>query len=538
MGSEARRLEPVAIDEQAERATGDAIPLSLLLVLEFLIVAVLQLPFDLGFDTFAFGDRGDWLMVNHLAARGMRPAVDFLYYYGLLPVWLSAGWFGTFGNTPYAFEAVSLLCGMTMALAIGRIARSLCLPKPARLLAVAALPFAVITSYFSIAHAVDAALLCNALAEQAAGRRANALALATAACFAKPSMGYVYGFVLLVIGIAEIYRYGGISRRRIDWSAIGRMLLPAIATGGVLALLLAFKYGASSLFTTLLPLAGMKAYAAMDFGFFRGNGSVFWHGRPVYLYFLTAVGFWLAASIWLAAAGLASLWRLIRGHNEASRRRDEFVVTVAVLHTLFVTEFFGGPLSWMDYSYILVLGAMATCTAERFRYVVVCALALAAAVGQGGALGTDVALWRERAPSSITAGLWASAAQRSALVEMTAELHGRSAQMISADGCATLLLPQFQVHDYAYLDLGAQSKAGTMTQLANAPIVVLAVAPDTLNAADFWPQLKLLLARRELVMKNDSYAVYRKHEKGARSHRIQMTAARARLTRPRRRWLR
>ncbi|HJU28187.1 MAG TPA: hypothetical protein VJ718_03395, partial [Candidatus Binataceae bacterium] len=393
------------------------------------------------------------------------------------------------------------------------VARSLRLPAPARWLAITALPFAVMTSYPSIAHAVEAALLCNALAEQAAGRPANALALATAACFAKPSMGYVYGFILLVIGIAELYRSGGIGRARVDWGAIGRMLAPAAATAGALAMILGYIYGPRSLIMTLVPLAGMKNYAALNFGFFRGFGSYFWHGTPIRFYFVSVVGFWIAASIWLAAAGLVSLWRLISGADESSRARQEFVATTAIMHTLFVTAFFAGPMSWSFYSYVLVLGAMASCTTRRLTRFAVAALVVTAATGQAGFRAADIGLWRTRDPSTVTAGLWATTRERSTLAQAVAALHGRRAELISAQGAAPLLFPSaFEHSDYAYLLPGVTSDkqfARVIANIAAAPLVVAVVAPDYGDALDFWPQIKPILARRELVMKNYYYAAYR-----------------------------
>jgi hypothetical protein len=515
MGDEAGRLEAASINKPAgekAEAAGIAARLPLLLGLEFLIVFVMRIPYDSGFTAFAFGDRGSWLTVSALVRRGMRPAVDFGYDYGLLPVWLSAGWFGALGDSPRAYHAASLLCGIAMVAAIARMAHSLRLPQAVVPLAIAALPFAVMTSYPSMAHAVEAALLCNALAEQAADRRANALALAAAACFAKPSMGYLYGFVLLVFGISDLYNRGGIARGRVDWIALRRLLMPAAATTAAMMAILGFAYGPQSLFLTLLPLAGMKNYAAFHFGFFRGSGKYFWYGAPILFYFVSVTGFWIAASIWLAGAGLIALRRLMRGCEKSSRRRDEFVVATAVLHTLFVTMFFAGPSSWSYYSYILVMGAMAACTAERARRLAVAALAVVAAMGQIGSRAADLTLWHKRAPSAVTAGLWATARGRNALAEAIAALRGHRAELISGQGGAPLLLPQFKRHDYAYLLPGVVSDAKmarVVARFAAAPLVVAVVAPGYGDALDFWPQIKQVFAHREVVMKNDFYVVYR-----------------------------
>ncbi len=156
---------------------------------ETLAYALFRLPTDLGFDANAFGDRGDFLSISYLVAHGSRPAIDFGYHWGVAPILLAQLWFALFGATPQANEAIMVVCALLVAIGIARMAAALRLGTLGIVLLVVALPFAFPT--FTLTYALEAALLSNALAEQAAQRRSIALVLTTAACFVNPSMAYL-----------------------------------------------------------------------------------------------------------------------------------------------------------------------------------------------------------------------------------------------------------------------------------------------------------------------------------------------------------
>lgn len=488
----------------------------LLLDLELLIIAALRIPHDLAFDAFAFGDRGSWLTLHYLVAHGARPALDFGYQYGLLPIWIGAGWFGLLGATPYTYQAAMVVCGVLMAWAIARMVQSFHLPFICTALAVIALPFAIQSSYLSMAHATEAVLLANALAEHAAGRRSIALALATAACLVKPSMGYVYGFVLLVFIALDLHRRGLLGTGHDQRRELLRELAPAAITGAALTIILAATYGLRPLAMTLLPVTGITNYAAMHNGFFHGMGSYFWYGAPVLYYFGSVLGFWFAASIWLSAAAMIALWRLLRGSDATAARWNEFVVSAALLHIAFVIGFFGGASSWSYYSYILVMGAIAACSGDRVRYTIAAALTVLAATGQTSFRVADFASWRDGAPAVEMAGLWASADERRAWTAALDSLGGRSAALISSEGGAPLFFPQLQRYELLCLvpgDINTQQFDRAVREFSEAPMIVAVVDPLFGNALDFWPSLRELLAKRELVLRNRFFAVYR--ESGA-----------------------
>jgi len=508
-------VDKIFESQAASPTTGTgAVRLWLLLNLELLIIAALRLPHDLGFNAFAFGDRGSWLTLHYLVTHGGRPALDFGYQYGLLPIWLSEIWFGLFGATPHAYQAAMVVCGLLITWPIARILQICRRRFVCTALAMTALPFAVQSSYPSMAHAVEAVLLCNALAEQAAGRRNIALALATAACLVKPSMGYVYSFVLLVFIALDLHRRGLLGTGRAERCELCRMLAPAAITGISLILVLAAIYGPISLAMTLLPITGVKNYAAMNYGFFHGMGSYFWYGIPVLYYFGSVIGFWFAASLWLIAAAMIALWGLLRGGDETTGRWNEFVLSAALLHVAFVTVFFGGSSSWSYYSYIPVIGAIAACTADRTRCAIVgTALTVLAASGQTSFRVADLISWRDLTPAADTAGLWASADERSAWTAALDSLGGRKAALISGEGAAPLLFPQFEQYDFLCVvpgDISAEQFDHAMREFSQAPMIVAVVDPLFGDALDFWPPLRNLLARRELVLRSRFFAAYRK----------------------------
>lgn len=487
---------------------------------EVILIGILRLPFDLSFISFAFADRGSWLTVCDLVAHGARPGVDFGYCYGLFPIFLSSGWFKVLGATPFAYQAFMAGCGLVMAWAIARMAHALKFPFAANVLLLIALPFAIQSTFPSAAHALEAVLLCSALAEHSAGRRGTALALVTASCFTKPSMGYLYGLALLILIQVDLYR----RRRELGrnlWRTTLKGLAPATITGSLLLLILAASYGTQSLVQTLMPFTGIRMYAALRFGFFHGAGREFWSGMPPAFWFGSVIAFWFAASVWLTAAGIVSLIRLTRrGQDDLARRRDEFIVTVAILHAAFVTAFFAGPSSWTYYSYILVMGAAAACTGLRVSHVMALVLTALAATGQTSQRVADMSMWRTESRSPSTAGLWASSKTRQQWTTIVTALHGRRAAMISAQGCAPLLAPQIlERNDFAYLIPGiatSEQLHDALQRFADAPMVVVVIAPGYGAALDFWPQIKTMLARRRLVLQNGFYALYANPAAGTR----------------------
>src|SRR5439155_26645472 len=171
-----------------------------------------SLPPLVAFENVAFRDQGWPLTVDAMVADGWVPTRDFGYFYGLLTLATDRAWFAAAGRTPWAAAGLTAVGTAFLALGLVRFARAARLGPAGRLVLLAAVPFAVMPlPYPTPMHAVEPALLVNALAFQAAGNPAAALVLATVAVFVKPGLGLVYGLVLGLLVLAG----GGDVRTRV-----------------------------------------------------------------------------------------------------------------------------------------------------------------------------------------------------------------------------------------------------------------------------------------------------------------------------------
>ncbi|HVA40009.1 MAG TPA: hypothetical protein VNF49_05055 [Candidatus Binataceae bacterium] len=484
-----------------------ALWLCLLFGAETVVFAIIRMPLALSFDAYAFADRGSFLTVCYLAAHGSRPALDFGYPYGLLPVALAQAWFHVFGLTPVASEAAMLMCALAGAWGMARFASAMRLGTVGLAMVVVAFPFAILPSYLSLVYALEAAVLCNGLAEQAAGRRASALALATAACLVKPSMGYLYGFVLLLLTLRDVLRGGGTAASGFDCRGALGAIAPAAVTGAILMTLLGTIYGPGAVLATLLPGSGRAIYRAMGYGsvFSGGHGLLYLPNGGIGFYLFTIAGFWIVASVWLLASGIRAAWRLFGPSSigRAPGRSEDFVFTAAVLHAVFITIFFGGASSWEYYSYVLVMGAAATSIWDAFSAQAVAGLTLLALSGHLAHVENAVIAWRTTSPDSRTAGLWAPAAERDAWQRVLAATSRDTAAVLTFQGCAAVLFAQFERPTGVYLVPGESLPSEIMAaeqRLKQAPMVFAVTGGDYSAALAFFPQLRSLLARRTIVL--------------------------------------
>jgi hypothetical protein len=497
----------------ASREGRSALWLSLLFGAEMLAYALIRLPTDLGFDANAFGDRGDFLSISYLVGHGSRPAIDFGYHWGLVSIMLARAWFAVFGATPQANEAVMVVGALLVAVGVARMAAALRLGTLGMVFLVIALPFAFPT--FTATYALEAALLSNALAEQAAQRRSSALALATAACFVNPSMAYLYGFVLLLELLWESRRPDDARGSSIDWPKILRTITPAAITGAVLIIILSVVYGPLVLAKTILPLAGIAAHRNQASGFFRGVGRDFWYqphlGLPFYLF--TVVGFWIAASLWLVAAGLRAgrRWLSAPRSRDIFRAADEIVLTCAILHVTFVTVFFGSAVSWRYYCYILVMGVAATSIRDLLAARTVSLLAGLALFGHIAHFAELRTQWRTTAPSPVMAGMWASSEEVHEWEAVQRAIDGHRALLLTAMGCGPLLLAQFEqpfADHFTPGELMPNQLARLMRQIDGAQRIVVVTSAGFGNMLVWWPDIQHALDGHELLWKGRSLSVY------------------------------
>jgi hypothetical protein len=411
-----------------------------LLAAETLLLWIVELKSSLTFVDYGFGDGGLNLTVQYLLGLGLRPGSDFGWNYGLLALLVGRFWFALLGATPIAVTVLALTCRLVIVWSIARIAARYSLGLPALAFIAVALPYvAGVLPAMSIAHHLEAALLSIGLAEHASGRRDSALALATTACFARPALGYVYGLLLLLFILADLYL-----RNRLDAGEIVRSLLPAAVTGLLLISILAQVYGARSVAVTIFPLNGMAAYRACNFGFFA-QGRYFWHppGANWRWYVGNTAGVWLLGSIWLLGNAVFSGWRMF-STREASTQ-DEMILTCGLLHVAFVTLMFGPSGSWMYYTLVWLIGIGSTGGRKTsLAAYALTILTFATLLSYRASLPATISFWRNSTYGPDTAGLWASAEERSEWDQAERIAQGRRAALLYERGAGGLLLAGFE----------------------------------------------------------------------------------------------
>ncbi len=409
--------------------------------MEIVLLSIAWLPHAMSLNAYAFCDWGSNLTLQYLVSHGYRPTVDFAYLYGLLAVLSGQIWFGVFGRTPDAYQAAVFVCDLLMVMALVRIVARLRLGPLGIMIMIIGLGYAVQATYPNLSQALEATLLCQALAAQALGNKPRALAFGSAAVLAEPSMGYFYSLLLLVLIALELR--GRSSNRVRSWA---RALAPAAIIFGVLVAIVAFVFGLLPLIHSLFPITGMRTYRDLHCGFFTGVGSRFWDpaGRTWFYYFVTPSGFWILATLYLIAAGLRAFRRAFAGGFATMSASDEIIITCAVLHLTFVCLFFGNQWSWVYYSYLLVLGIAVSADISTFDRRIALPLCMLGVVSWtvGGAWLYQG--WTTLRPSAVTAGLWASARERNEWKHVLASVHGHRAVTFDNRGAAGLLFPQLE----------------------------------------------------------------------------------------------
>lgn len=508
-------------DRLLERIGRPALMLALFAT-EVVVVQVWSLPTSLDFDRWAFWDPGANLTVQYLILHGYSPTKDFSYHYGLLPLWIGARWFKLFGATPLSCLILESLCNVSIAYGFAVFACTLKLKAVGFALLIAALPFAAVTEYPNLAHAFEAALLCNAIAQQAHGRRSVALMFATIAIFAKPVMGFVYGFVLLVISFS--------SRERRTMKQAARTLAPSAVVSLAFCILLATAYGLRPLLSTILPVTGARAYGLSGYGILHsGRYFLFFPGARVGYYLGTPVLFWIAGSVLLITAGCGCLRILFaRPAFQQISRIEELVLTCATLHLIFVLFFYGDASSWTYYCYILVMGIAAT-TAMDLSLRAFWALALIAILANKSAISWNYLRWRTWTRDSQIGGLWMSKEESAELAHIISLAASRSAGVVASNGAAELLLPGFEKPVSLYFTPGLFREADVDRKLAQLSKVSVVLVPAM---KDLYPhfspphRIASTLSHFRLVWVGKSFKVYERSTTASRSsvrHRVSIS---------------
>jgi hypothetical protein len=458
---------------------------------EILLFEILWLPLSMSLNAFGFCDWGANLTVQYLISHGYRPAVDFGYLYGLLSVFAGQVWLGLLGNTPDAYEAWVTVCNLLIAVALARIAARLRFGPFAIAIMVVGIGYGVQETYPNFAHALEALLICTALAEQTLGNRPKALMLSSAAVLAKPSMGYFYSLFLLILIASELR---GRSSDRIR--AFARALIPTTILFAALVILLVLDFGLIPFAHTVLPLTGMKVYRNRHFGFFTGTGSRFWYDptKSWFYYFGTVAGFWIFETVYLLAAAIASVRRRLTGSELSAR--DELIITCALLHVTFVTLFFGNRWSWGYYSYLPLIGVAAAVDIGPAYRRLAAALVMVAVISWIPPGFFFKELWTTHIRSAATAGLWASPGQAKEWVRALDSVRGKRAVVLESRGAADLLFPGFGRPTGLYLVPGLTLPAEMQRrfdQIASAELLVVPLGDPPCYGTPRVPRIHALL---------------------------------------------
>lgn len=485
---------------------------------EIIALNILWAPITLDFGHFAFCDNGANLTLQYLISHGYRPTIDFAYPYGLLPVLLGRIWFAVVGTSPVALQILILLCELGMGFAFARIAAALRLNGISITIILITLWFSIHPNYPSITHSSEALLLTLALSEQASRERTRALMFATAAVFAKPSMGYVYLAWMVVLWFRRTPR----SERRECF--LSEVFTPVAVTGAVCGAALSAIYGLRVLIRTLFPIEGAGVYKALNDGFFSGSGRLFWDPshNSVLSYLFGPAGLWIFATIFLAYAAFGSarrIWLEPDSNNTPERIRDEIILTCFLLHAAFVCVFFGNQASWFYYSYFLVIGVAVAAglgTVGRRTGFAVCCLGALSLFGATLAILRD---WKTQRPRAVTARLWsphAEAAEWSRVLRVT---NGTHATILDTKGAAELIFPQFQPPTSLYLDRGLMRQSEIdrkVRQLADSDLVVVPLGPATCGGIPRAPEIQDEMRSFESIFSGQYFDVYRHTTPGAK----------------------
>jgi hypothetical protein len=466
---------------------------------------LLKWPILHNFNWFAFWDFGAYLVTHYLLRLGYLPVTDFGWQYGLLPLLLQELWFHFMAASPASMVVLSIPVALLFTIAIARFTN---LESRAAGHALMLISFPIIVPLLvDLPQALEPALLAVGLLLQARGKRAQSLAFATAACFTKPSMAYLYGLVLLIFIVVDLHR-----RDRISIASLARALRPAVLTGLGLTLLLGITDGWIALFSSLLPLAGSQVYRALHFGWSGALlGWFYFPGvRPAY-YLGTPIAFWLLSTFYLIGALVLTGWRILQNRIPAPGNY-EIVLTCALLHLGFVALFYGSAASWIYYAYILVMGVVATDAWSPHLARVVWGLCALAVIGNYAALKSSILDWKTMKQSSVTAGLFALPAESAEWEQVTSVVKGKNPALFTWTGGAAVLFPWLRKPVAAPMVPGLATRReihDEVQELRSANAVIVPTL-EFGNPITNWPgpEFQNVLDNSKLVFKGVYFEVY------------------------------
>ena len=497
--------------------------------LELILLLICELPGVADFQKFGFYDEGAWLHMDALVAwggAGKVPTVDFGYSYGMLPLISGHAWFAVLGRNPWTFIAFVTLCNLGAAWGMASILEAVSESRGGKGssigwayvgLACLLLPYAIFPNNYSLMHPLEMMLMVLSVAQQAKGRYGAALAFATLAVLTKPTLGYVLGLELLIYA----WRLGK------GWKII---LLPIVAgaAGGLLELC---TVGWKPLVNNLLPLAGGKSYVAMHFGFFHAGRDFWWHSAgsigatllyylntPVLMWFFGTAVTWIAALVVLVRARRRVAMPLDGGTPET----DALLVTVAILHAVFVFALYAWSGSWTYYSYLWVIGVLivlvrlpdfiSVFSIPFNRRQAMAAIVVIAAIGLFAKAGESMGRWGYMRREAGAGGLWAFPDFLNDAEKVREMTKGRNALYL-VNGNLPAIWPEVQTPAVWFLSPGIQTPpelSALRGQIDAAELVVTFKDYDPLQEAWNWPELAEQRRGFEIAYTGRSFVVWKR----------------------------
>jgi len=508
----------------------------ILLIVEVCLLYLLRWPLSYNFNNFAFWDNGSYLVAHFLLQQGHQVFSYFGWQYGLLPLFIQELGFHLFGATPASFMCLSAPCVMTVAVVMGRIAL-LESGTAGRILIILSLPL-ILSFPLDLPHSLEPALLSLGLLSQAKGQHGRALAFATAACFTKPSMGYLYGLVLLLFiflasrelivppGVEDSnprpsyawlrrVRRGSLPCRRegLRFSNPMLSLVPAVCTGFGLFLLLSMIFGWKTVLQSLLPLSGARAYRALHLGWSGiAKELLYFPGVKFGYYIGTPVTFWVTATVYLTAAA-AAVWPIARNTEQRTENR-EMILTCAILHLGFIALFYGFPASWIYYAYVLVAGIIAT-QVWPVAGTAIGVLCVLAALANYSGIRAALSAWKTMEANGSTAGLFAASDECAEWNYVVSLVKRESPALFTNFGEAQLLFPWLSAPAGAFIVPGVVTDGEILREaqtLRTAGTVIVPAIPRLGNALKNWPgpEFSGVLKDTTLVFNGTYFQVYRR----------------------------
>jgi hypothetical protein len=297
-------------------------------------------------------DSGAALRADEIVALGQRPAIDFFYYYGPLPILLGRAFFTLFGRSPLGLMALLAVIGMGFAAGLASIVHSLSPTRLGVILVALAITHAIAPPVPT--HALEAALLIWVVALRIRGHRTAATALASCTLFVKISMGSVLLAGLVVLALLDAIRD---RNTRSLWSLLAIPCALALSFFGC-----SLALGRASVAASFDPRVGAALYRAADLGFLR-EGRYFWYpaGHTLGWYFGGLAGPWIVGSAVLFALGSGAAVRIFRGTfrenpRTAATKADELYAIASVANLAFIAVFFGPSSGVYYYSWLPLVG--------------------------------------------------------------------------------------------------------------------------------------------------------------------------------------